>query len=144
LKITGETKSNFKAWGALNLLLKEPVVVWDTNIKYKTAGEYGMTVGNDIRKLQGLRLLKAYLYQIVGYTNNNEPIYLFNFIIDLPFLLELQLWDNDGNYDRVSDAILWAFDLKRKDIIATQELQTKKRLQTSNTKSIFDRVWFPS
>lgn len=138
----GETKSNFKVWNALNILLKEPIIVWDSNIKSKVAGEFGMTVGNDIRKLQGLRLLKGYLYEKIGTKEDGEYIYWFNTITDLPYLLELQMWDNEGNYDRVSDAILWAFDLKRKELLATLELQTKKRIQSSNNSSVFSRVWY--
>lgn len=139
----GETKSNFKSWGAINLLLKEPIIVWDSNVKYKIAGEYGMTVGEATRKLQGLRLLKSLLYDKIGINDKGEDVYWFHTINDLPFLQELLTWDVDGNYDRVSDAILWAFDLKRKELIAIAEMKTKKRLEEVTVdNNVFAREWY--
>ncbi len=134
----GETKSNFKKFGHLKLMDKEPVVVWDSKIKVDAPTSYGMRIGNDIRKLQGLRLLKEMLYEKVGEDDEGNDRIVLQTIDDLPFLLELNKWHNDGNFDRVSDAIIEAFAHKKLYTLATLKLKTRKKVK----ESVMTRTWF--
>ena len=134
----GETKSNYRKWGYTKLLDKEPVVVWDTKIKVDTPANYGIKIGNDIRKLQGLRLLSDMLYEETGEDDKGNTRYVLHTIPDLPFLLEIQKWHNDGNFDRVSEAIIEAFAHKKLHVLAKIKLKTRKRLK----ESIMTRDWF--
>lgn len=135
----GETKSNFKKRGALKLLAKEPIVVWDTKIKESMVSSYGINLDNDIRKLQGLKLLQAMLYKVVGKDEDDNDIVFLETIPDLSFLIELQKWRIDGNFDRVSDAIVEAFADKRAEITASRKL--KKESEAKKTVGIWEREW---
>lgn len=134
----GETKSNFKKFGAIKLLDKEPVVVWDSKIKPDAPTAYGIKISNDIRLLQGLRLLKEMLYEEVSEDEEGNKKYVLQTISDISFLLELQKWHNDGNFDRVSDAIVEAFAHKKLHTIAAIKLKTRKTLK----ESVLTRAWF--
>lgn len=133
----GETKSNFKKWGCTKLLAKAPVEVWDTKIKGSLPDDYGVNLSNDIRKLQGLQLLKAMLYMKVGTNEDGSDKVFLETIPDVAFLLEIQKWHNEGNFDRVSDAIIEAFAHKRSEISAASKIQTRKR----TTSHIMEREW---
>ena len=135
----GETRSNFKKWGCTNLLSKEPVVVWDNKIKETSVKSYGIDISNDIRKLQGLELLKAMLYHKVGVDQNGNDIVFLQTIPDIAFLSELQKWNNDGNYDRVSDAIVEAFNHKRMEVYASIKLQRRHKLEEE---TVMTRDWY--
>lgn len=127
----GETRSNFKKWGCTNLLAREPVVVWDTKVKVTTASEIGIRLGNDIRKLQGLRLLKEEFYEVVAENEDGTPKYAIEFIPDLSYLLEIQKWNADGNFDRVSEGIIGAFAYKKRKVTATLKLKTRTKVRES-------------
>jgi hypothetical protein len=135
----GETKSNFKKWGYTKLLAKAPVVVWDTKIKETAVNDLGIDISNDIRKLQGLKLLQAMLYRVVGKDNDDNEIVFLQTIPDLAFLLELQKWRIDGNFDRVSDAIIEAFADKKLELNAARRL--KKTEEVTKTLGVFEREW---
>lgn len=135
----GETKSNFKKWGYTKLLAKSPVVVWDTKIKETTVNDLGIDISNDIRKLQGLKLLQAMLYRVVGKDDDNNEIVFLQTIPDLAFLLELQKWRIDGNFDRVSEAIIEAFADKKLELTVARWL--KKTAEATKTLGVFERDW---
>lgn len=134
----GETRSNFKKWGLMRLLAKEPTVVWDNKVKATASTNYGIVLGNDIRKAQGLRLLYELLYTTIGADADGNPIYVFHKCGDLSFLLELQKWNNIGNFDRVSDAIIEAFTTKKQNILAAIKIKTRKKVE----ESILTRAWY--
>lgn len=134
----GETKSNFRKWSCVRLLAKAPVEVWDTKVKGKIADEYGIDLGNDIRKLQGLELLYEMLYAKVGTKDGGEDKVFLETIPDLSFLLELQKWHSDGNFDRVSDAIVEAFANKKAVLVAAKKIKRKTKV----TNHVMKRAWF--
>jgi hypothetical protein len=133
----GETKSNFKKWGCTKLLAKAPIEVWDTKIKGKVPDEYGLSLGNDIRKLQGLELLKELLYTKVGEFEDGTTRYVLHLIPDIAFLTEIQKWRLDGNFDRVSDAIIEAFAHKKLLLKAASKLKQAAK----TTSHILEREW---
>jgi len=108
----GETVSNFRAWHELGRLIKEPTMAWDTSIKTRAGSDYGISIGDSQIKLNGLSFLYDYLYTKIGTDENNNIIYRFHKINDLPLLLELQKFKFNGNFDRISAFILGMFDIK--------------------------------
>ncbi len=118
---SGETFMNFKKWGKLSRLLKDPT----NKLEYKDAkGDigYGIIIGDGEKKLDGLSYLREWLYTPIFTDNDGNVKYNLHYIYDLPFLLELQNFDISHNFDRISDAIVAIYyikaqTLKKKDSI---------------------------
>ena len=53
------------------------------------ANAYGIVIGDGEIKLEGMRMLRDFLYEVVGKTIDDIPIYRFQQIYDISFLLEL-------------------------------------------------------
>lgn len=122
----GETISNLKTWGALNVLEKEPVSVWNTTSEYIEGKHLGIVIGDGQKKLDGLRLLKELLYTKVGMKEDGSPIYVLHYIYDAQSLLELKKWSAIGNFDRVSEMILRGIQRKNRDIKGKKVMETRK------------------
>lgn len=135
----GETVSNFKKWNATRYLMKDPQGIWNTSFKANAVMSYGISMGTDTKKLEGLRLLKEMLYSVVGKNENGEDIYLFQTIYDHQSILELRKWNNVGNFDRVSEMIIRGIQWHTTNIESAKQLETRKSLKRE---SIFDRDWF--
>jgi len=142
----GETVSNFRKWKALKYLMKDPVQLWNTSAKASTTIEYGVNMGGDAngstKKLEGLRLLKEMLYSEVGTDELGQPKKLFQTIYDYQSILELQKWNNIGNFDRVSEMIIRALQWKLTDIEAAKELESRKKVIDDDKNDILHRPWF--
>lgn len=137
----GETVSNFTKWKALKYLMKDPVQIWDTSIKGDTVSTYGVNMGSENKKLEGLRLLKEMLYSVVGQNELGEDVYLFQTIYDYQSILELKKWNNLGNFDRVSEMIIRALQWRLCDIEAAKELAHRKKI-IDDKNNIMKRAWF--
>ena len=140
----GETVSNFKKWGALKYLAKEPLFVWDPSFKGKVNNTYGYNISGASRKLDCVRLLKEFLYEEIGKDEHGNPIRNFHRIYDYQTILELKKWNNVGNFDRVSEMILRGIQWKALNILANDELSNRKELTANNIdeNDILDRPWF--
>lgn len=139
----GETVSNFTKWKALKYLMKDPVQIWDTTIKGNVVSTYGVNMGDGVKKLEGLRLLKEMLYSVVSKDDLGNDVYLFQTIYDYQSILELKKWNSVGNFDRVSEMIIRALQWRLCDIEAAKELAHRKKLITKeDDKSILNRAWF--
>ena len=137
----GETVKNFTTWKALKYLMKDPVSIWDTSIKGKVVGSYGINMDSEHKKLEGLRLLKEMLYSKVGEDELGNTIYFFQTIYDYQTILELKKWNSLGNFDRVSEMIIRAVRWRLMDVEAAKELAHRKKvIDTKN--DIFHRDWF--
>lgn len=142
----GETVTNFKKWKALKYLMKDPVQLWDTSMKGAVSTTYGVNMGGDsgqgtTKKLEGLRLLKEMLYSEIGKDELGRPKRLFHYIYDYQSILELKMWSNTGNYDRVSEMIIRALQWKLSDVQAAKELAHRKQIIVDR-KNIMKRAWF--
>lgn len=137
----GETVSNFKKWGALRYLMKDPVNIWDSTIKGNIASSYGVNMGSEAKKLEGLRLLKEMLYSVIGKDSNGDDMYLYQTIYDYQSILELKKWNPMGNYDRVSEMIIRAIQWQLNNTIAAKELEQRKKME-SEEDDIMSRAWF--
>lgn len=139
----GETVSNFRKWKATKYLGHEPLFVWDATIKEKVSTSYGYNIGNGPKKLDGLRLLKEFLYEVIGKNEFGEDIYTFERFLDYQTILELKKFNADGNFDRISSLILLGIYWKSIDIKGKRELANRKKVTEDNDKTdIFNRKWF--
>ena len=139
----GETVSNFRKWKATKYLGHEPLFVWDATIKEKVSTSYGYNIGNGPKKLDGLRLLKEFLYEVIGKNEFGEDIYAFERFLDYQTILELKKFNADGNFDRISSLILLGIYWKSIDIKGKRELANRKKVTEDNDKTdIFNRKWF--
>lgn len=139
----GETVSNFRKWKATKYLGHEPLFVWDATIKEKVSTSYGYSIGNGPKKLDGLRLLKEFLYEVIGKNEFGEDIYVFERFLDYQTILELKKFNADGNFDRISSLILLGIYWKSIDIKGKRELANRKKVTENNDKTdIFNRNWF--
>ena len=139
----GETVSNFRKWKATKYLGHEPLFVWDATIKEKVSTSYGYSIGNGPKKLDGLRLLKEFLYEVIGKNEFGEDIYVFERFLDYQTILELKKFTAAGNFDRISSLILLGIYWKSIDIKGKRELANRKKVTEYNNKTdIFNRNWF--
>ena len=120
----GETLANFKQWGKIGMISKDPRSLIAKG-KYAPNAGYGMVIGDGDTKLEGLRMLKEIIYAKMSVDADGNFQYFLHYMFDLPFMLELQSFFLDGNFDRISDAILAAYEYKAQDI-------KSKKGQTNN------------
>ena len=139
----GETVSNFRKWKATKYLGYEPLYVWDSAVKEKVSTSYGYNIGSGPKKLDGLRLLKEFLYEVIGKNEFGEDIYIFERFLDYQTILELKKFNAEGNFDRISSLILLGIYWKSIDIKDKRELASRKKVTEDNDKTdIFNRQWF--
>lgn len=139
----GETVSNFRKWKATRYLGYEPLYVWDSAVKEKVSTSYGYNIGSSLKKLDGLRLLKEFLYEVIGKNEFGEDIYVFERFLDYQTILELKKFNAEGNFDRISSLILLGIYWKSIDIKGKRELANRKKVTEDNDKTdIFNRQWF--
>lgn len=139
----GETVSNFRKWKATKYLGYEPLYVWDSAVKEKVSTSYGYNIGSGSKKLDGLRLLKEFLYEVIGKNEFGEDIYVFERFLDYQTILELKKFNAEGNFDRISSLILLGIYWKSIDIKDKRELASRKKVTEDNDKTdIFNRQWF--
>lgn len=139
----GETVSNFRKWKATKYLGYEPLYVWDSAVKERVSTSYGYNIGSGPKKLDGLRLLKEFLYEVIGKNEFGEDIYVFERFLDYQTILELKKFNAEGNFDRISSLILLGIYWKSIDIKGRRELASRKKVTEDNDKTdIFNRQWF--
>lgn len=139
----GETVSNFRKWKATRYLGYEPLYVWDSAVKEKVSTSYGYNINSGPKKLDGLRLLKEFLYEVIGKNEFGEDIYVFERFLDYQTILELKKFNSEGNFDRISSLILLGIYWKSVDIKGKRELASRKKVTEDNDKTdIFNRQWF--
>lgn len=139
----GETVSNFRKWKATRYLGYEPLYVWDSAVKEKVSTSYGYNIDSGVKKLDGLRLLKEFLYEVIGKNEFGEDIYVFERFLDYQTILELKKFNAEGNFDRISSLILLGIYWKSIDIKGKRELANRKKVTEDNDKTdIFNRQWF--
>jgi len=123
----GNVKANYKKEGKLHKILPDPTEVI-LNRSVKTGGQrsYGMIIGTTARKIDGIDMFKDYLYEKVSVGKNGQVLRRFNFIFDLPFLLEIDKYRFKGNFDRVSAAILAMYQFNLMTALKVKPMVKKK------------------
>lgn len=134
---TGETVSNFRAWGHSDKLMHDPSFASDRSGYLKGQAPIGIVIGDGEKKFEGLRLLRDYIYEIVAKTEKGDNVYRLHLINLLPFCLELQRFNLSGNFDRISDAILAMFEFKKDFVLKKEYVSSGKN---STTKRLADKM----
>lgn len=128
---TGELVTNFKKWGYRDKLLKDPSSYINRSVDGPRITGYGIVIGDGDIKLEGMRMVRDFLYEIVGKTSDDTPIYRFNQIYDISFLLELDRFIFGRNADRLSSAIVAMFEFRKDSLLLEREANSKSK--TDNT-----------
>lgn len=128
---TGELVTNFKKWGYRDKLLKDPTSYINRSVDGPRITGYGIVIGDGDIKLEGMRMVRDFLYEIVGKTSDDTPIYRFNQIYDISFLLELDRFIFGRNADRLSSAIVAMFEFRKDSLLLEREANSKSK--TNNT-----------
>ena len=128
---TGELVTNFKKWGYRDKLLKDPSSYINRSVDGPRITGYGIVIGDGDIKLEGMRMVRDFLYEIVGKTSDDTPIYRFNQIYDISFLLELDRFIFERNADRLSSAIVAMFEFRKDSLLLEREANSKSK--TNNT-----------
>lgn len=128
---TGELVTNFKKWGYRDKLLKDPSTYINRSVDGPRITGYGIVIGDGDIKLEGMRMVRDFLYEIVGKTSDDTPIYRFNQIYDISFLLELDRFIFGRNADRLSSAIVAMFEFRKDSLLLEREANSKSK--TNNT-----------
>lgn len=128
---TGELVTNFKKWGYRDKLLKDPSSYINRSVDGPRITGYGIVIGDGDIKLEGMRMVRDFLYEIVGKTSDDTPIYRFNQIYDISFLLELDRFIFGRNADRLSSAIVAMFEFRKDSLLLERESNSKSK--TNNT-----------
>lgn len=128
---TGELVTNFKKWGYRDKLLKDPSSYINRSVDGPRITGYGIVIGDGDIKLEGMRMVRDFLYEIVGKTSDDTPIYRFNQMYDISFLLELDRFIFGRNADRLSSAIVAMFEFRKDSLLLEREANSKSK--TNNT-----------
>lgn len=131
---TGELVTNFKRWGYRDRLLKDPSTYINRSIDGPKVTGYGIIIGDGDIKLEGMRMVRDFLYEVVGKTIDDTPIYRFQQIYDVSFLLELDRFVFGKNADRLSSAIVAMFEFRKDALILEKELTNKKNSNDNERK----------
>lgn len=126
---TGELVTNFKKWGYRDRLLKDPSSYINRSIKGPDVSSYGIVIGDGDIKLEGMRMVRDFLYEVVGKTSEDTPIYRFEQIFDVSFLLELDRFIFGRNADRLSSAIVAMFEFRKDTLLLEREVKGNNKIQ---------------
>lgn len=131
---TGELVTNFKKWGYRDKLLKDPSSYINRSVDGPRITGYGIVIGDGDIKLEGMRMVRDFLYEIVGKTSDDTPIYRFNQIYDISFLLELDRFIFGRNADRLSSAIVAMFEFRKDSLLLEREANSKSKTNNIDRK----------
>ena len=131
---TGELVTNFKKWGYRDKLLKDPSSYINRSVDGPRITGYGIVIGDGDIKLEGMRMVRDFLYEIVGKTSDDTPIYRFNQIYDISFLLELDRFIFGRNADRLSSAIVAMFEFRKDSLLLEREANSKSKINNTGRK----------
>jgi len=133
----GETIPNFKLWHCVDRLLYDPTEFTENSLSTGGKGtKLGMVVGTGDVKMNGLTMIKDFIYEVLGVDILDIPIIRLTEIFSLPLCLELQRFTSTGNFDRLSTMILAMYEFKKDEFIKRSNLF--KSVNTNNkTKSSF-------
>lgn len=103
---TGETVSNFIKYKLRRYLMLDPTNMNSRKLVNPNNNDYGIVIGDGDKKYNGLRMLKEFIYEPLGYTDEGNPIRRLKFIGSVRLLLECQRFTAEGNFDHISAAIV--------------------------------------
>jgi len=98
----GETIANFKRWGQLHRLYRDPTSIIDGKAVEALNAPYGMVIGTSGKAEDGIRYIRDWLYTKTGMDEDGNFKFILHYIRDLPLLKELLNYTDSGNFDRIS------------------------------------------
>ena len=133
----GETVKNFKMWKALNRLYKDPRSTIEG--KESPNAGYGIVIGNSTEKDNALIYLKDFLYEPVSRREDNSIIRNIHYFNDEPTLKELTMFNNTGNFDRISSLRLYPY--LRSYVLVKNQKAKKRNTTEENRKSFLEELY---
>ena len=134
----GDTVSNFRKWKELKWLYKDPTYIINNKVKEDvTNAPYGIDIGSGNNSTDGLIYFRDFLYTKMGTREDGTTIYLFHYIYDIPLLRELNMFNINDNFDRISAMRVGTFIRKALQIQKRNDIISKKK---KHSKSIYDRI----
>lgn len=130
---TGETVSNFIKYKLRRYLMLDPTNANTRKLTNPNNNDYGIVIGDNDKKYNGLRMLKEFIYEPLSYTANGKPIRRLKSISSVRLLLECQRFTAEGNFDHISAAIVAMY------VFLADSLNTK-RLVEGNTENNDRRI----
>jgi len=135
----GETVSNFVSWLSKDKLLKDPISYMEGANTTSKEEKIGMVIGDGDVKLNGLTMMKDFIYEVIGKTIEDIPILRLEEIYSLPLCLEWQSFISGGNFDRISNTILAMYEFKKDEFIKRYNLFNKVNENTKQL-SFYERL----
>ncbi len=134
---TGETVSNFIKYKLRRYLMLDPTNMNSRKLVNPNNNDYGIIIGDGDKKYNGLRMLKEFIYEPLGYTDEGNPIRRLKFIGSVRLLLECQRFTAEGNFDHISAAIVAMY------VFLADSLNTKRLVEGNkedNSRRIANRL----
>lgn len=134
---TGETVSNFIKYKLRRYLMLDPTNINSRKLVNPNNNDYGIVIGDGDKKYNGLRMLKEFIYEPLGYTDERNPIRRLKFIGSVRLLLECQRFTAEGNFDHISAAIVAMY------VFLADSLNTKRLVEGNkeyNSRRIANRL----
>lgn len=134
---TGETVSNFIKYKLRRYLMLDPTNMNSRKLVNPNNNDYGIVIGDGDKKYNGLRMLKEFIYEPLGYTDEGNPIRRLKFISSVRLLLECQRFTAEGNFDHISAAIVAMY------VFLADSLNTKRLVEGNkedNSRRIANRL----
>lgn len=134
---TGETVSNFIKYKLRRYLMLDPTNMNSRKLVNPNNNDYGIVIGDSDKKYNGLRMLKEFIYEPLGYTDEGNPIRRLKFIGSVRLLLECQRFTAEGNFDHISAAIVAMY------VFLADSLNTKRLVEGNkedNSRRIANRL----
>lgn len=134
---TGETVSNFIKYKLRRYLMLDPTNMNSRKLINPNNNDYGIVIGDSDKKYNGLRMLKEFIYEPLGYTDEGNPIRRLKFIGSVRLLLECQRFTAEGNFDHISAAIVAMY------VFLADSLNTKRLVEGNkedNSRRIANRL----
>ena len=134
---TGETVSNFIKYKLRRYLMLDPTNINSRKLVNPNNNDYGIVIGDGDKKYNGLRMLKEFIYEPLGYTDEGNPIRRLKFIGSVRLLLECQRFTAEGNFDHISAAIVAMY------VFLADSLNTKRLVEANkedNSRRIANRL----
>ncbi len=132
----GTIVEDFKKWKALNKIMLDPTQVLNSAGKIipGSPNSYGINMGSGNNPIESLVYLKEFLYTKRSVTEDEEVVYNYHYIKDLPTLLEIENYAVGINFDRISSLKLYPYARKVK--IASSLSNTKGK----QSESIYQQI----
>jgi hypothetical protein len=120
----GTLVSDFKKWGCLHRIAKDPTETLNNKSTHSDTDKYGLNRGSGENATESLIYLHEWLYTKRSSNIEGEIVYTYHYIKDLPTLLELENFNLSGNFDRISSLSLAPYMLKVRQLKKLNDIKS--------------------